>query len=596
MIITLLFPTDGADNNVSFSFNLIHRYNSPQTPMNDPQIGSTSFIYGGGVYLMEISFGTPPVQFLAVVDTGSEISWIQCMPCIHCFRSESNPFDPNHSRTFQLMNLPYSLEYEDDSYTRGELARDVITIGNDVHELRFPHFLFGCGHENDGVFPVKSAGLLGFGPQLDSFISQLEIHKFSHCMNPFRSRAGRISFGTEAVVSGPGVFSTPLIIDGNYYVKLHGVSVGTRNYINNNDIKIVIDSGTTFTYLPPQLQSHLEALLRNQIRERPVPNQGQYKLCYSDSLRIPDIPKLKFHFAGAAEVQLYPSTIFVRAPNSSLCLSILPTRGPVAGRSGRTHDRTITTLSRELRGITGIGGIDPQLGLSFIDELLLGFSTVSPYIIQYLVYYGSSGHMPSYIPESGEHGRDENGKETVQGEKDVDLEGGGRLPRLVKESPPSSGQRAEPDVAKVSSAGRKKAKKTDDDFWIQRGPTPGDLKDQNIMPLYDGHSVVAIWCGERVATSGLLHLKSYMFQYWHNVLLSTFAESVEFQRHLFQLLVMIRNFLWVLEHPVHRQERLESSSLQCMVFSEEPLEVQQDDLECCSFGVALQESRSGVTR
>ncbi|KAI5683518.1 hypothetical protein M9H77_04746 [Catharanthus roseus] len=338
MITTLLFLAEGSDNNVSFSFDLIyHSYNSPQTPMNEPQIGSTSFIYSGGEYLMEISFGTPPVKFFAMVDTGSEISWIQCAPCFHCFRSESQPFNPRRSSTFQLMNLPYSMEYLDNSYTRGELARDTIEVGNEVHKLTFPHFLFGCGHENGGHYPQRSAGLLGFGPQLDSFISQLEIHKFSHCMNPFRTRPGRISFGSEAVVSGPGVFSTPLIIEGNYYIRLHGVSVGTRIY--NSNIKIMIDSGTTYTYLPNQLQTRVVELLRSQIRERPVPNQEDFTLCYSNSLRVANIPKIKFYFAGGADVQLYPSTLFVRAPASSMCLSIFPTQGttPVFGNLAQTH-------------------------------------------------------------------------------------------------------------------------------------------------------------------------------------------------------------------------------------------------------------------
>ena len=38
-------------------------------------------ISNGGEYLLEYSIGTPPVQILSIVDTGSELIWLQCKPC-----------------------------------------------------------------------------------------------------------------------------------------------------------------------------------------------------------------------------------------------------------------------------------------------------------------------------------------------------------------------------------------------------------------------------------------------------------------------------------------------------------------------------------
>ncbi|KAK3034676.1 hypothetical protein RJ639_033631 [Escallonia herrerae] len=42
------------------------------------------------------------------------------------------------------------------------------------------------------------------------------------------ARQVKINFGGNAVVSGPGVVSTPLIIEDLYYLKLEGVSVGHK--------------------------------------------------------------------------------------------------------------------------------------------------------------------------------------------------------------------------------------------------------------------------------------------------------------------------------------------------------------------------------
>ena len=48
----------------------------------------------GYEYLMKIKVGTPPVEQLAITDTGSDLTWIQCKPCIHCYNQTLPPFDP----------------------------------------------------------------------------------------------------------------------------------------------------------------------------------------------------------------------------------------------------------------------------------------------------------------------------------------------------------------------------------------------------------------------------------------------------------------------------------------------------------------------
>ncbi|KAI5683519.1 hypothetical protein M9H77_04747 [Catharanthus roseus] len=378
---SIIHPVAG-NYNVSFSVDLIHR-DSPKSPfynhnlsrferldlaMQHAQIrsrliGKSGLILDGGEYLMKVSYGTPPFDFFSIVDTGSELSWIQCLPCTHCFRSKTSPFNPKKSRTFKYVPHPltddqfllqekeknisysykpksieytsYSIEYEDGSYSRGELARDTVTVGNRIHLVSFPDFLFGCGRDNGGRFSETAAGIVGFAPQPDSFISQLKITNFAYCLAPYGSTtAGRISFGREAVVSGPGVVSTPLILDQYYNVMLKEISVGNIKVkyfqdgitINGGAGKILIDSGTQLTYLPKPLLSKIQGILRQKIRLRPVRNQGHYTLCYPLSLRnYGDVPKITFHFNGGANLQLNPSIAFCKISSSAKCLSLLPT-------------------------------------------------------------------------------------------------------------------------------------------------------------------------------------------------------------------------------------------------------------------------------
>jgi hypothetical protein len=43
---------------------------------------------------MELAIGTPPVPFVALADTGSDLTWMQCQPCKLCFAQGTPVYDP----------------------------------------------------------------------------------------------------------------------------------------------------------------------------------------------------------------------------------------------------------------------------------------------------------------------------------------------------------------------------------------------------------------------------------------------------------------------------------------------------------------------
>ena len=53
-----------------------------------------------GEYVMELSLGTPPQKFSTIVDTGSDLTWVQCSPCSVCFEQPNPLFDPRASSTY----------------------------------------------------------------------------------------------------------------------------------------------------------------------------------------------------------------------------------------------------------------------------------------------------------------------------------------------------------------------------------------------------------------------------------------------------------------------------------------------------------------
>jgi hypothetical protein len=58
-------------------------------------------------YVMAVSVGTPPQHFIVIIDTGSDLVWLNCKPCIHCIGKPAHyPFDPTQSTSYQEASCP----------------------------------------------------------------------------------------------------------------------------------------------------------------------------------------------------------------------------------------------------------------------------------------------------------------------------------------------------------------------------------------------------------------------------------------------------------------------------------------------------------
>ena len=58
-------------------------------------------------YVMTLYLGTPPQKFVVIVDTGSDLVWVQCKPCTHpyhCYKPTVDPvFDPSASSSYSAV-------------------------------------------------------------------------------------------------------------------------------------------------------------------------------------------------------------------------------------------------------------------------------------------------------------------------------------------------------------------------------------------------------------------------------------------------------------------------------------------------------------
>ncbi|CAK9185240.1 unnamed protein product [Ilex paraguariensis] len=373
-------------NNGGFTVDLIHR-DSPKSPFHNPsltpsqclnnalqrsfsrvhhlmsfstQSASANVIPNGGEYIMKISMGTPPVQIPVIVDTGSDLIWTQCKPCIRCYNQKPSLFSPNSSSSYkvvpcsskQCLSFPrtsclpttntcqYSVSYGDKSFSHGDLATETVKLGSTT--LR--DMIFGCGHDNGGTFSDAGAGIVGLGGGQVSLISQMGSSiagKFSYCLVPMsaqNTKASKMNFGGSGVVSGRGVVSTPIVSKSPYsfyFLTLEGISVANKRLdfytssASSNTSKlaqagnIVIDSGSTLTLLPPDLYNRLVSAVKSTIKARPVKDPKLIlSLCYS-KLNVSSIPIITVHFRGG-DLKLNPLNTFVRTSLFSICLGFAP--------------------------------------------------------------------------------------------------------------------------------------------------------------------------------------------------------------------------------------------------------------------------------
>lgn len=231
-------------------------------PRNAAEFGESEIVSVEGEYVMAYSLGTPPVKTFGIADTGSDLVWLQCEPCQSCFKQTAPLFNPSKSRTYKTVpcssnqcksaslsvgrtscaatGCRYDIQYGDYSTSSGDIASDTLTLG----QVAFPRTVFGCGFSNGGTFRPQTSGIVGLGRGSVSLVSQMgsaSEGKFSYCLVPFFSRklSSKMSFGRNAVVSGRGTVSTPMVFKARgtfYHLTLEGMSVGaTRLEFNAGD-------------------------------------------------------------------------------------------------------------------------------------------------------------------------------------------------------------------------------------------------------------------------------------------------------------------------------------------------------------------------
>ncbi|KAF8389543.1 hypothetical protein HHK36_024058 [Tetracentron sinense] len=283
---------------------------------------------GSGEYFVRIGVGSPPRNQYMVIDSGSDIVWVQCEPCNLCYRQSDPVFNPADSASFagvacsstvcdRLENAGchaghcrYEVSYGDGSYTKGTLALETISFGGTVVR----DVAIGCGHRNRGMF-VGAAGLLGLGGGSMSFVGQLGGQTggaFSYCLvSRGTASYGSLIFGRATMPVGAAW--VPLLRNPRapsfYYVGLSGLGVGGLRVPVSEDVfrlseegngGVVMDTGTAVTRLPSVAYEALrDSFIAGTLGLPRASGVSIFDTCYDlFGFEMVRVPTVSFYFSG----------------------------------------------------------------------------------------------------------------------------------------------------------------------------------------------------------------------------------------------------------------------------------------------------------
>ncbi|KAG2305773.1 hypothetical protein Bca4012_085340 [Brassica carinata] len=331
----------------------------------------SGFEFGAAQYFAEIMVGTPAKKFRVVVDTGSELTWVNCrfhgkgIEKREVFRAEeSSSFRTVGCMTktckVDLMNLfslaicptpetpcAYDYRYADGSTAQGVFAEDTFTVGlTNGSVASLPGLLIGCSSSTKGDSLRVADGVLGLAFSDQSFTSKATNifgGKFSYCLVDHTSRknvSNYLIFGsTPSSTTKPPVRRTARLdlnlLPPFYAISIVGISIGDT-MLNIPPIVwdvtrgggTILDSGSSLTFLADAaykaVVSGLERHLVGVKRVRPEGLPMEY--CY-DTSKFDDskLPQLSFHFKGGARFAPYrKSYLIATAAPGVRCLGFVP--------------------------------------------------------------------------------------------------------------------------------------------------------------------------------------------------------------------------------------------------------------------------------
>ena len=340
------------------------------------------------------------------MDTGSTLTYVPCAGCgAGCGPHHQRGYDPRASSTSaapacgspacacgatacgcsaQGDVCTFAREYAEASSAAGAVVSDVARVpgwqsaltaagdaagagGVALPPPALPRLTFGCATKETGEIKAqRAAGILGLGDATTGFAHQLAAAEgggsaaFALCLGGGnRGGGGALILGRDlppdaaAAVRGPTIEALLVASAGHphyYAVALDGVSFGVdplavpASTFADGGHSAVLDSGTTFTYLPPAAFDAASKAIAAAADAAALPRvaaaRGYGDACFgrlsTDAAIAATFPNMTLSFAGGAKLELGPGSYLFRHSDAAdaVCVGLFaapPSKGALLG-------------------------------------------------------------------------------------------------------------------------------------------------------------------------------------------------------------------------------------------------------------------------
>ncbi|KAH7567908.1 hypothetical protein ACOSP7_009837 [Xanthoceras sorbifolium] len=316
--------------------------------------------YPLGYYSVSLSIGNPPKLYDLDIDTGSDLTWVQCdAPCSGCTKPRDNLYNPRGNRVpckdplCSAIHLPanlqcetpddqcdYEVEYADHGSSLGVLVIDHIPLRLTNGSILGPRLAFGCGYDQRNPSPnplPPTAGVLGLGNGKVSIMSQLHDlgltqNVLGHCLS---GRGGGFLFLGDDLVPSSGISWAPMSHNSleKHYSSGPAELLFGRKSTGVRGLQVVFDSGSSYTYFSSQAYKTTLDLVRGGLTEKPLKDTTEDQtlpICWRGTKPLKTVHEVKDYFkplllSFSKNVQLHlpPEAYLIVTEHGNVCLGIL---------------------------------------------------------------------------------------------------------------------------------------------------------------------------------------------------------------------------------------------------------------------------------
>ncbi|KAL0438113.1 UNVERIFIED_CONTAM: Aspartic proteinase Asp1 [Sesamum latifolium] len=296
-------------------------------------------VYPKGYYHVTINVGQPPKPYFFDIDTGSDLTWLQCdAPCTKCTPAPHSLYKPKrnlitcqdplcaylhgpgiHDCQASQEQCDYEVDYADHGSSLGVLVKDSFPLKFTNGSVVTPQLAFGCGYNQEVIDSAHLPyvdGVLGLGIGKSSILSQLRDmgltrNVVGHCLS---GKGGGFLFFGDDFLPKSGIVWKPIL---------------------SQSPPIVFDSGSTYTYFSSQAYKGLVSLIKGDLNGKQLKEAAEDRslpVCWKGAKPFKSIRDvvnyfkplvLNFTNAKNIQLQLRPESYLIVTEHGNVCLGIL---------------------------------------------------------------------------------------------------------------------------------------------------------------------------------------------------------------------------------------------------------------------------------